>query len=443
MNELNIALIYNIIRGYEGAIDYDRLAYGLALIEHAEFQEAMHECDNLEDAVDFALSKNVSLFNETSLEQIKKDMDMSLSMGMIQGYFILEENQANITDSNSVLPMNESIALGRMLRTHSLEELARLFTRTAKKIVVLDGDSLGDDISFDVFKELGYVVVYGNTSKEETLERIQDASYVLVNKVILDENILEQCKQLEYIGILATGTNNVDLEYCKSHGIVVRNVANYSTPIVAQHTMALALSLIHHLGYYNEYVHSGDYSKSGLFTMVSPSFYELEGKTWGIVGLGNIGKRVAGLASAFGCHVVYYSTSGNHIDPDYPSVSFDELLENSDIISIHAPLNENTYHLFDQKAFSRMKRSSYFINVGRGPIVKEEDLCFALKHHMIAGAALDVYDKEPLSINSELLGLDNVILTPHNAWGSIEARNRLLSLAYERLKTYIGGEVSD
>lgn len=311
-----------------------------------------------------------------------------------------------------------------------------------KKIVVLDAITLGN-VDFDKLKEFGEVILYDKTKVEDVEERIKDASIILTNKVVLNKDNLKDAEKLEIICETATGFNNIDVEYAKSKNIAVTNVAGYSTPTVAQHTFATLLHLYDKIGYYDEFVKSGEYSKSGMFTNLDRPFNDIEGKTWGIIGLGNIGKRVAKIAEAFGAKVVYYSTSGKNNNLEYKRVELDELLSESDIISIHSPLNKNTEGLFNYDNLKKMKKTSVIINMGRGPIVVEEDLAKAIDENIISGAALDVFSVEPMLENSPLLKIKNkekIVMTPHIAWASIEARERLFNDLIENIKAFYKGE---
>lgn len=311
-----------------------------------------------------------------------------------------------------------------------------------KKIVVLDAITLGN-VDFDKLKEFGEVILYDKTKAEDVEERIKDASIILTNKVVLNKDNLKDAEKLEIICETATGFNNIDVEYAKSKNIAVTNVAGYSTPTVAQHTFATLLHLYDKIGYYDEFVKSGEYSKSGMFTNLDRPFNDIEGKTWGIIGLGNIGKRVAKIAEAFGAKVVYYSTSGKNNNSEYKRVELDELLSESDIISIHSPLNKNTEGLFNYDNLKKMKKTSVLINMGRGPIVVEEDLAKAIDENIISGAALDVFSVEPMPENSPLLKIKNkekIVMTPHIAWASIEARERLFNDLIENIKAFYKGE---
>ena len=312
-----------------------------------------------------------------------------------------------------------------------------------KKIVVLDSITLGN-VDFDKLKEFGEVILYDKTKAEEVKERIKDASIILTNKVVLNKGNLKNAEKLEIICETATGFNNIDVEYAKSKNIAVTNVAGYSTPTVAQHTFATLLHLYDKIGYYDEFVKSGEYSKSGMFTNLDRPFNDIEGKTWGIIGLGNIGKKVAKIAEAFGAKVVYYSTSGKNNNSEYKRVELDELLSESDIFSIHSPLNKNTKGLFNYDNLKKMKKTSVLINMGRGPIVVEEDLAKAIDENIISGAALDVFSVEPMPENSSLLKIKNkekIVMTPHIAWASIEARERLFNDLIENIKAFYKGEM--
>ena len=312
-----------------------------------------------------------------------------------------------------------------------------------KKIVILDGKTLGD-IELEKLSKIGEVEYYDTTDISEVKERIRDANIVLTNKVVLNRENLSEASNLEFIAEVATGFNNIDVEYAKEKGIGVANVAGYSTNAVVQHTFALTLSLLDEVTYYDSYVKSGEYSKSGLFTCLDKPYYEIEGKTWGIIGLGNIGRKVAKIAEAFGAKVIYYSTTGNNSNDEFSRVSFDELLSKSDIISIHAPLSKNTLGLLDYEALCKMKNSSILVNMGRGPIVVEEDLVRAIDENKIRGAALDVFELEPIKINSPLLTMknkDKIILSPHIAWASVEARERLFNEVIENIIAFYNGEI--
>ena len=312
-----------------------------------------------------------------------------------------------------------------------------------KNIVLLDAKTMGN-FDFSKLDEIGKLTSYKLSSYEEVKERIKDAHIIITNKVVLDQGNLKDAKNLELICEMATGYNNIDVEYANSRNIAVTNVAGYSTNTVAQHTFAMLFNITNKLGYYDNYVKSGQYAKSDIFTHLDRNIMDIEGKTFGIVGLGQIGRRVALLAEAFGANIVYYSTSGKNSSSDYKRVELDELLEKSDIISIHAPLNENTKGLMNYENFKKMKKSAIVINMGRGPIIVEEDLARAIDEDLIAGAGLDVFEAEPICEDNILLKVKNkekLVLTPHIAWASLEARTRLFEEIIENIKAFYKGEM--
>lgn len=307
------------------------------------------------------------------------------------------------------------------------------------KIVFLDAKTIGEDIDLSGFDELGEVVKYGFSTAEEARERSKDADVLVLNKVQVNEQTIGAAKHLKLVCVTATGTNNLDKEYLAKQGIEWRNVAGYSTESVAQHTFAMLFYLLEKLPYYDNYVKSEKYVNDVSFTHFAKAFHELSGKTYGIIGLGNIGRRVADIAKAFGCHVIYYSTSGRNSQPGYERVSFDELLERSDIVSIHAPLDENTLGLMNQKAFPKMKSSAILLNVGRGPIINEADLAEALNNRTIAAAGLDVLSVEPMQPENPLRGIkdsERLLITPHIAWAGVEARMRLMDIILNQMKEF-------
>ncbi len=313
------------------------------------------------------------------------------------------------------------------------------------KILILDAATFGEDIDISKFNELGEVTVYAKSTKKEALERLEavNPDAVITNKVVIGNDEMQAAPNLKIILEAATGYNNIDIECARTLRIKVANVAGYSTMSVVQHTFALFFYLYEKMRYYDDYVKSGEYSKSTIFTNFSNVFGELAGKTWGIVGLGHIGSRVADAARAFGCKVVYYSASGNTYDTEYEKVDLDTLLKESDIISIHAPLNQYTKDLFNYENIKKMKKSAYLINVGRGPIVNDADLAKALNEGEIAGAGLDVLTTEPMPADNPLLAIkdsNKLVITPHNAWATYEARVRLLDEIYNNLNSFINGE---
>lgn len=304
------------------------------------------------------------------------------------------------------------------------------------KIVFLDAISMGD-VSLEEIASLGEFTSYPSSTAQQARERVKDADVVLLNKVVVDQTFLDAAPRLKLVCEAGTGINNIDVELCKKRGVVVRNVAGYSTDSVAQTAWMHILNLAGHAFHYQEFVSSGQYSKNPVHVDYRHPFVELAGKTLGIVGMGAIGQKVAAIARAFGMEVIYFSTSGTGHCKDYPCVSLDELLERSDVISIHAPYNERTAGLVGYEQLRKMKPTAYLVNTGRGGIAVEEDLARALDEGLIAGAALDVYVKEPLPAESPLMHLvhpERLLFTPHIAWYSREARARLAHEMAENIK---------
>lgn len=307
------------------------------------------------------------------------------------------------------------------------------------KIVYLDASTLGDT-QMDEIRALGEYVSYPMCTREEALERVSDCEVLIVNKVRVDEELLAAAPKLKLICEAATGVNNIDLEAAARRGIPVRNVAGYSTESVVQSTFTHLLSLVGNAPYFDDYVKSGKYSACGIFTNVSHPFMELDGKTMGIIGMGTIGKRVAAVATAFGMKVVYYSTSGTSHCTDYPSLPLEELLAQSDAVSVHAPLNGRTKGLIGARELRMMKPTAVLLNLGRGGIVDEGALAEAVDEGVIAGAALDVYLEEPLPADSPLMHLrhpERFRFSPHTAWASAEALRRLASGVAANIREFL------
>lgn len=307
------------------------------------------------------------------------------------------------------------------------------------KIVFLDVKTIGDDIDLSGYDALGEVVKYGFSTPEEIPERIKDADVIILNKAPVNEQTIGGAKNLKLVCVTATGTNNLDKEYLAKRKIAWRNVAGYSTESVAQHTFALLFYLLEKLSYYDAYVKEERYVNDTIFTHFAEHFNQICGKTWGIIGLGNIGRRVADIAKAFGANVIYYSTTGKNTQEGYTRVDFDTLLATSDILSVHAPLTAETENLMDKDAFSKMKPSAIFLNLGRGAIVVEQDLADALNTRQIAAAGLDVLCEEPMSRDNPLLSIKDsrrLFITPHIAWASVEARTNLMNIILEQIKEW-------
>lgn len=306
-------------------------------------------------------------------------------------------------------------------------------------IVLLDSKTLGNDLDISVIEKFGTLIAYESTSADETLERIQIADIVITNKVLITANMMEETPKLKLICIAATGMNNIDLDAAKLKGIEVKNVAGYSTKSVVQHTFAMTLYLLEKMAYYDTSVKDGSWTRSELFTDVSRPFYEISGKKWGIIGLGAIGQEVAKIATAFGAEVSYHSTSGENLNHAYPHQSLEFLLKDCDIISIHAPLNDNTYNLINENNLPYIKKGAILLNLGRGGIVNETDLAFELDRRKFY-AGLDVLEKEPITLNNRLNEVkhkERLLITPHIAWTSIEARKKLLEGIVENIQIFM------
>ena len=307
------------------------------------------------------------------------------------------------------------------------------------KIIILDAKTLGSDLDLSPLDSFGEVITYSTTSPEETRERIQIADIVITNKVVITANMMEETPRLKLICIAATGMNNVDLDAAKFKGIEVKNVAGYSTKSVVQHTFAMALYLLEKMAYYDAIVKDASWSESGLFTDVSRPFYEISGKKWGIIGLGTIGQEVAKIATAFGAEVNYHSTSGKNLHHAYPHQSLEFILRDCDIVSIHAPLNDDTYNLINENNLPYMKDDAILLNLGRGGIINETDLAFELDRRTLY-AGLDVLEQEPMTLNNRLNEVrhkERLLITPHIAWASIEARKKLLEGIVDNIKVFM------
>lgn len=303
------------------------------------------------------------------------------------------------------------------------------------KIVILDRATLGFDISVDIFSKFGEVVSYDMTKNDETKQRIEDADIVLTNKVVIGRNEMGDSR-VKLICITATGMNNVDLEYAKQKNIQVKNVAGYSTSSVVQVAFSMIFQIVTKLNYYKNYVDEGNWQKSNIFTHIDEPFFELDNKRVGVIGLGEIGRDFAKKASAFNCEVVYYSTSGKNSNGDYMQVSLDELLKTSDIISIHAPLNENTKNLLTYENMKNIKEGAILLNLGRGGIINESDLAKIIDEKEIY-CGIDVVSVEPILEENPLLKVLNknrLLLTPHIGWASVEARNRLVKMVAKNIE---------
>jgi glycerate dehydrogenase len=296
-------------------------------------------------------------------------------------------------------------------------------------IVFLDAKTIGEISNFLVLEKQGKLDIYETTTPEEVVERSKGKEVIITNKVIIDRKVMDQLPELKLICIAATGMNNIDLNYAREKGIRVKNVAGYSTESVVQQTFTMLLYLVNRPYYYDAYVKSGAYSKNDIFTHFGYPFWELDGKRMGIIGFGTIGRRVAQIAQSFGMDVVFYSTTGKNNNINFKRFDLDTLLSTSDIVSIHAPLNEHTRGLITYEKIELMRPCAILLNIGRGGIVSEKDLARALNDNLIGAAAIDVFENEPIKPDNPLLKVmdkEKLLLSPHIAWASIESRQRLI-----------------
>lgn len=305
------------------------------------------------------------------------------------------------------------------------------------KIVLTDAKTVTNgDLSLEPLKEFGEVIIYELTAYEEIAERVKDADVIICNKTLLNSETLSLAKNLKLILLWATGYNNIDTDYCNSKGITVCNAGSYSTNAVAQHTFALILELINKVGSYNDFVQQGNWQKSDTFSPFIYKLNELADKTLGIYGYGNIGKAVAKIAKAFDMNVIAYSRSKKS-DEFASYADFDTLLKESNIISVHCPLNKQSQYVFNKETFAKMKKGSYFINTARGGVMVEDDLKNALISNHLAGAGIDVLEAEPMPENCKIMGIENCIITPHIAWAPMETRERLMDIVCSNLRNFI------
>jgi glycerate dehydrogenase len=297
------------------------------------------------------------------------------------------------------------------------------------QIVFLDKKTIGEVTNFNLLHKLGTVDIYEHTREDDVVKRAEGKQVIITNKVVVNREMMDALPDLKLICVAATGTNNIDVEYAREKGITIKNVVSYSTESVAQSTFAMLLHLLNRLSYYEAYVKSGAYAKGDIFTHHGPAFWELNGKRLGVIGLGNIGRRVARIAEGFGMEVVFYSTTGRNNNINYRRFDLDTMLGTSDVISIHAPLTETTRDLISYEKLKLMRPCAILLNTGRGGIINEADLARALNENIIAGACLDVISAEPINSNNPLLKVmdrEKILITPHMAWASMESRARLI-----------------
>jgi glycerate dehydrogenase len=308
------------------------------------------------------------------------------------------------------------------------------------KIVFLDQETIGKVDNMKLLSKLGNLEVFESTEPDQVVERCRGKEIVIVNKVQLTEAIMKQLPKLKLICVAATGINNVDLNYAGNNGIEVKNVAGYSTDSVAQLTFTMLLYLVNKPYYYDTYVKSGAYSRSGSFTHHKQPFWELKGKRMGIIGLGTIGRQVARIAESFGMEVIFYSTTGRNNHISYKRFELDDLLKSSDVVSIHAPLNNQTRNLISYEKMKLMRPCAILLNLGRGGIVNEKELARALNENIIGAAGIDVMEQEPINADNPMLRLfdkEKILITPHMAWASKESRELLMEKIARNIDIYL------
>ena len=443
--KLGVAILYNFTKGYQDPVPMESYNIVIPLIFNDTFTKEILKHATLEEVIKACLKEDPE-FGVKIKKALVDDNDIttkSQGIGVISGllsFELVNKEMCGFANEANVLDFKECRILGKLMRGKSVDDVLSMMVTRDIKIVILQASSVGKDIDLGFFNALGDVTFYENASDDEVIALCQDATIIATNKNKITAKVMDACPKLKFIAEMATGYNNIDIEAASTRGIKVANVANYSTSAVAQHTLALALEMLQHTHEYDSYVKSKAYGESGRFSYFEYPIHELAGMTWGIVGLGAIGHQVAKVVSALGCKVIYYSASGHQQDCPYEMVDFGKLLERSDIISIHAPLNDKTYHLFKGGVFKVMKKSAYLINVGRGPIIDEISLVEALKNHEIQKAALDVFEDEPLAVDSPLYEVkDQLLLSPHVAWASVEARQRLVEEVYQNIEEFLNG----
>lgn len=309
------------------------------------------------------------------------------------------------------------------------------------KLTILDGNAVNPgDLSWDIFKKYADVTVYGQTAPESVIERIADSDAVLLNKIIINKEVLSHCKNLKYIGVMATGYNVIDVDAVKEAGITVCNIPAYSTMAVAQHTFAFIQNFSNQVALHNESVHKGDWTKAEMFCYWKKPLFELCGKTLGILGYGNIGKQVEKIALAYGMNVIVHPHTPKGLKNE---VSLEELFIKSDILTLHVPLNKETEHIVNSENIALMKDGAYIINTARGGLTDENAVQEALKSGKLAGYAADVLTEEPMNPACPLLNAQNCVLTPHLAWAPLETRQRCLNIGFENFEGWIKGKIQN
>ncbi|MCD7950720.1 MAG: D-2-hydroxyacid dehydrogenase [Erysipelotrichaceae bacterium] len=447
--EINeMILFYSFSKGFGKPVPMDYYDLVLAFLRQDSFYQEVIHYETLSSAMQQCLLIQPTFKEDTlnAIENYQEDKSRILAKCLLKQVLIFnfyDLEMCGIVGDNMLGEDENAWHFGKLASQMSFEKIMEMLHQPNYRIVMLQSDSLGKDVDLSQIQHLPNITIYETTEQSQVRNRIIDANIVITNKNLMNKDTLEDLNQLKLICLTATGVNNVDLDYCRQHHIQVRNIKGYSTDTVAQHTLALALHLIEKNKAYDDYVKTKAYARSQQFSFFDYHFHDISSLTWGIVGLGAIGRKVAHIASVLGAKVQYYSTSGNNSTDDYMQVDFDTLLQTSDIISIHAPLNEQTHYLFNEETLLKMKPSAYLINVGRGGIIEEKALVKVLNEGHLGGVGLDVFEHEPLLEDDMIYhieDMDKVILTPHVGWGSIEARQRCVDETYQNVMSYINDE---
>ncbi len=440
---LGAVILYSFSKGY-GECEIGLYDYVLPLIFNDTFKGVILESESLEAAFASGADQETGflLGLQQAFQQYRETTNSALGSLMLQGAIEYVNRDGKVFGNikpTKFLDVNEAIKLGELVKGNE-EYLKSVFTFKPLKIGFLDSDSVGADIDLSRFKAYGDFIDYHDKFEVEGVGK--DLDVIITNKVQLDGDSLEGFDNLKLICVTATGYNNLDLDYLEANNIGACNVRGYSTKAVASHGLTLMLNLNNRISYYDNFVKSGNYTSSGSFSHFENTFYELDGKVLTIIGMGAIGQEMAKYATVLGMEVQYYSTSGLNSKQPYQRVNFETALTTSDFISINAPLNEKTMNLFDKAAFEKMKSTAFIVNVGRGKIINEEDLVVALNTGMIAGAALDVFENEPLHPDSCLFKVEDphkMLLTPHIAWAPQETRQRVMDEIQKNIDSYLLG----
>jgi len=447
MEYMDEVILTCLTQGCETPVPMDVYDITLPLMYSAAFTDALKTSSSLKEAVMKADSADEDFPEEVFAAKNEDDERASRALGVaLLRRHITFGFEGDVLTGNPGPVKSDSLPLAEKLGTFitgmSAGDIEELLTARQPVIVVLQRESLGDDIDWSALEGLGQVTYHDHTRDDEVIDLCKEADVILTNKNHITADIMDACENLRFIGEMATGYNNIDIDAARERDITVCNVPAYSTDAVVQLTFAMALELLTNVSGYRSYVASGAYAAQEGFSYFGYPMCELSSLTWGVVGLGHIGKKVYDIAKAFGAKCVYASTTGAHEEEGYDCVPLEVLASSCDIISIHAPLNDNTRNLFDAETLSLMKPGAILINVARGGIVDEEALTKALNEGTIGGAALDVFSSEPLPETSALYNADpdKIIMTPHCAWASAQARGRLAGETIANVKAFLEGE---